>query len=441
MVYKIGEIIQRRDHIFKPLSFAILIIFGLSLLPSRQTFSSGAIANNNARYISNSSSTRYNYNKIIKVLKANGSSHPGTRSTLSSINSNFETSNLLPMALSCNLYSSPIPGLANALSPELQKMAQYDNLCNGPIVARDSFFVPTPISITDAEAEAVDVANTLKEYSKYDVKPLVFIEPDTVSGLNINLDLYASGSYDASLEAYFSNLKANGITDKMMGMWVILPEGNLPVWTTVAPSTYEAIVIKTIQFQKKYFPTSESSIMLDSETYPIGASWGSGEYVSLMQYVKDIPKGLIDSFGLQGFPWVAPANETEGNVYDPKTYLRIDFAAQAASSLGINNIWFNTGTFNQMYTNNPAETVTASSKQRQTMLTGVISQAKTLRAEGFNVDIHLFSQDKSNTSEATDWSYWKIKPSDDANTSVFTTFADEAITNDIPLWLFDTYGN
>jgi len=441
MVYKFGEVTKRRYHKLKPLSFSILIILGFGLLLTSKTISSAASPIISARYQSISSSNKHKTSDKIKLLKVGGSSHSGDSGGSNTINTNLVTPNPLLQTASCNLSTTSIPGLANAQSPELQKLAQYDNLCDGPIVARDSFFVPTPITIAEAQSEASDVATTLKEYAKYNVKPLVFIEPDTDNGTNIDLDLYAAGSYDTSLDAYFSALKTDGVTDSMMGMWVILPEGNLPVWTTVDPAIYEKVVIKTIQLQKKYFPTSQSSLMLDSETYPVGAGWGDGTYVSLLQYVKDIPKGLVDSFGLQGFPWAAPANQTSNNVYDPKTYLRIDFAAQAASSLGINNIWFNTGTFNQMYTQNATQTVTASPQQRQTMLNGVITQAKALQAQGFSVDIHLFAQDKSNVSEATDWSYWKVQPGNDANTAVFTSFAQDATISGIPLWLFDTYGN
>jgi len=340
---------------------------------------------------------------------------------------------------SCTLFPPQNPGLAGALSPELRKLAQYEQLCNGALVDRSSFFVPTPTTVSDAQSDASDVATTLKEYAGFGVKPLVFIEPDDTNGNNLDLVQYQNGAYDSALDAYFSDLKSDGITDPMMGIWVILPEGNIPVWTTTDPAVYSADVIKTIQFQKKYFPASQASILLDSESYPSASSWDNGTYVSLLSYVQNIPKGLVNSFGLQGFPWAPQANQGGGTVYDPTVYLRTDFASEAAHALGVSNIWFNTGTFNQMYTQNAAETVTASPLQRQTMLNGVLAQAKVLQAQGFSVDIHLFAQDKSNTSEAIDWSYWKVQPSNDANTAVFTAFVHDATADNIPLWLFDTY--
>jgi hypothetical protein len=265
------------------------------------------------------------------------------------------------------------------------------------------------------------------------------MEPSTDNGTNLDLTAYQAGDYDAALDAYFGDLKADGVTDAMMGMWVIIPEGNIPVWTSVNPSIYSADVVKTIQFQKKYFPSSLSAIMLDSETYPSASSWSNGAYVSLLPYVQNIPKGLVNSFGLQGFPWAPPANQAGSSSFDPSVYLPASLASAAANSLGANNVWLNTGTFNLMYAQNSSETVTAQPTQRQAMLNGVLVQAKLLQAKGFDVDIHLFAQNKANTSEGTDWSYWNNVPEDEPGTQVLTTFIRESAEADIPLWLFDTY--
>jgi hypothetical protein len=335
---------------------------------------------------------------------------------------------------SCALFPPAQPGLQNAITPELRKLAQYEQLCGGALAARSSFFEPTPATVADAQSDAADVASTLKEYAAYGIKPLVFLEPD-----GMDLNQYQAGAYDSALDAYFKDIKAAGITDAMMGMWVILPEGNIPVWSSVDPNVFAADVTKTVQFQKKYFPGSLATIMLDSESYPTGASWGDGHYVSLLPYVQNIPKGLIDSFGLQGFPWAPAANVSgEATLYNPNIYLRTDFAAEAARSLGVSSIWFNTGTFHQMYTQDSTQTITASPAQRQAMLDGTIAEAKGLQGQGFSVSIHLFAENKASTSEAIDWSYWQTTPGSDANTTVFTTFVHDATTANIPIWLFDT---
>jgi hypothetical protein len=304
-------------------------------------------------------------------------------------------------------------------------------------VQRSSFFVPTPSTQAQAQDYANDVAATLKQYAQYGIAPLVFMEPDSATGGLLDLVQYKEGAYDAALDAYFAALKANGITDSTMGTWVMLPEGNIPVWTSVDPTVFSADVTKVAQFQKKYFPASKTSILLDSQTYPSANSWEGGSYASLVLYVQSIPKGLLDSFGLQGFPWAPPANQAGTAMYDPKGYLRIDLAAAAARSLGVSNIWLNTGTFSRAHTQSAVQTVSVAAVDRQAMLNGVLSEVKTLQGQGFAVSIHLFAQDKSATDEAINWSYWQ-KPGD-GDTTVFTTFAHDLAIIGAPLWVFDTY--
>ncbi len=341
--------------------------------------------------------------------------------------------------LSCGVTTPSHPGLATSVSPELRKLAQYEQLCGGGLAPRTSFFVPTPDTVAAAAGDANDAAATLKEYSRLGIAPLVYMEPDTDSGTVLNLAQYQSGSYNQALNAYFSDLKADGITDSMMGIWVPIPEGNIPGWGSVDPNTFAADVTITAQYQKQYFPSSQSAILLDSESYPSASSWSNGAYTSLVPYVTGIPKGLINSFGLEGFPWAPPANQQGPDEYDPSVYLRTDLAALAARSLGISNIWLNTGTFHQMYAGTAAETVTMSPLQRQTILAGVLSGASALKGQGFTVEVHLFAQNKANVSEAIDWSYWQTNPGDESDSGVLTTFVHNLGQAGIPLWLFDTY--
>jgi hypothetical protein len=341
--------------------------------------------------------------------------------------------------LSCGALPPKHANLSTSVNPELRKLGQYEQLCGGALASRASFFVPTPNTVTAASGDASDVATTLKEYSKLGIAPLVYMEPDTDSGTELDLAQYQYGIYNAALDAYFADLKADGITDSMMGMWVLIPEGNIPGWGSVDPNTFAADVTITAQYQKQYFPNSQSAILLDSETYPSATSWSNGTYASLIPYVQGIPKGLINSFGLEGFPWAPPANQQGPQEYNPQVYLRTDLAVQAAHALGTTSIWLNTGTFHQMYTQDAAETVTLTPLQRQAILAEVVTQAKALRQQGFSVDVHLFAQNKANTSEAIDWSYWRTNPGDEPDTGVLTSFVHSLSAANIAFWLFDTY--
>lgn len=341
-------------------------------------------------------------------------------------------------AVACATVPAAHAGLRSATSLHLQKLAQYEQVCHSGVVSRLSFFVATPTSVGEAERYGAEVAAQLHEFHKFGVPPLVFLEPTTTTGL-IDMDAYQAGAYDNVLDVYFAAIKAAGVTDAMMGMWVSFPEGNLPVWTSVDPAVFAASVTKTVTYQKKHFPASHASIMLDSITYPTAEKWENGQAISLLPYVKDIPAGLIDSFGLQGFPWMSPA--TEGRIDNglPRDYLRTTLAAEAATALQVRDVWFNTGTFGEKYTNDTDQRVTMSPVRRFALLRDIISSAHVLQNQGFSVAVHVFAEDKSDVAEATNWSYWPSgAASSTPSTTVFQAFAGELRAADVPLWLYDT---
>ena len=328
-------------------------------------------------------------------------------------------------------------GLADSGVPQLRQLAEYEQVCDGAAVARASFFVGMPADATAANSEAAWVAGVLQEFSRRGIAPLVFLEPVTASG-TVNFTDYRNGAYDTALDAYFKALQSNGVTDAMMGTWVPFPEANIPVWKNVNASDFAANVTKTVQIQKKYFPGSRAAILLESKTYPSGTSWEGGKFVSLLPYVQDIPDGLIDSFGLQGFAW-PPTSEGDTPILDPKVFLRVDLAAEAARNLGATELWLNTGTFAKSYVVSRTKPFTLSPAERQTVLNGIVNQAKAAKAAGFSTAVHLFAEDKSALSEGIDWSYWpKGQAASSAATGVFKTFVHDLRAIDVPLWLFDS---
>ncbi|HET8883950.1 MAG TPA: hypothetical protein VFM68_00585 [Candidatus Saccharimonadales bacterium] len=345
---------------------------------------------------------------------------------------------LSPLAMDCTSPHALTPKLVTARSSYLKKLAQYERVCGSRVTPQISFFVATPATIQEARGYAANVAVQLHEFAAHGIAPLVFIEPTTSTGL-VDMSEYQAGGYDEVLDTYFASIKAAGITDTMMGTWVPFPEGNMPVWTSLNPKDFSASVIKTVSYQKKHFPDSKASILLDTLTYPSVDSWNDGRAVSLAPYVRDIPNGLIDSFGLQGFPWAPPANQSGTAVVDPQQYLRVGLAAEAAKILGVQDIWLNTGTFGTKYADKSTQQVSISPQQRLAMLTGVTRQAKTLQEQGFSVSIHLFAENKSDVTEATDWSYWSNNTvTTSPSTYVFKAFAHDLQANGIALWLFDT---
>lgn len=327
-------------------------------------------------------------------------------------------------------------GLADSGVSQLRKLAEYETVCDGAAVTTVSFFVPLPTTTAKAEAQGKETAATLKKFASFNITPVVFLEPTVGGGTLVNMPTYIAGGYDTALDTYFQTIKDEGVSDAQMGLWTPLPEWNIPVWGNTNPDDFASLITRTVQLQKKHFPASKASILLESKSYPAGDSWANGTYNSFLPYVRDIPKGLLDSFGLQGFPWGA-LSENDASILDPSIYLRTDLAIEAAKSLGVKNVWMNTGTFASFGKgNNPA--LTLSPAQRQTILTSVLTKAKAIQAAGFTSSIHLFANDKSQTEEKVDWSYWKLgQMTTSPAAPIFKQFAYDTHAAGIGLWLYD----
>ncbi len=323
-------------------------------------------------------------------------------------------------------------GLSTSSEPQLRRLATYEQSAGGAVASGMMIFTELSSNNADAQSAAVDMAKCLSNFATYNIKPIIIMEP-TLNGSAVSFSSYRNGAYDSVLDKYFSALKGAGVTDSEMGLWTYFPEANLPQWGPVDVADFAPNVIRTVNIQKKYFPTSKASIMLDAESYPSGSTdWGNGSYVNLSPFINGIPRGLIDSFGLQGFPWAPPANQGGDPSYDPSIYLASNLAIQTAQQMGLSSVWLNTGTFAAMYANDKSQTVNMSATQRQQLLNGVITQAENIKNSGLKVSINLFSEDKSKSDEATDWSY----QTSDAQ-AVFKSFSQQLFLDNIELWLFD----
>lgn len=332
-------------------------------------------------------------------------------------------------------------GLELSVDPSLRKLAEYEKAYGGAVASRVMVFASLPANSQDAAGDAMDMSTKLQEFAKYRIQPLVIMEP-TVNGSSINVSDFAAGKYDASLTEYFTALKNHGITDAMMGVWVHFPEDNIPEWGNTDAGMFQTNVVKAARIQKSVFPNSQISILLNSESFRSDdVERNYGTFSSLLPYVRGLPKGLFSSFGLQGFPWISAADDKEQNkLLSPAQYLNANLAREAAKSLGVKDIWLNTGTFYQMYTQTASRTVTFTPAQRQTLLNGVLAQMKVAQGGGYHVSINLFSFNGSATGEETDWSYWHTgqTPAQAPATAVFKSFAEQVYENGGQLWLFDS---
>lgn len=437
MVYRLGERSRaKRNQLFRQASALLAIV----VLCSTGTAVAFARSNDNTNRKPSSSKKSNNAVKANGVAIRASSQKGGTNSGTSAASLPLLGSGLNMNNTFCALKGDKTMQLDKSTLPQLKKLQEYENVCGGAVTDTMMTFAGMPSSQNEAISLSNWTASSLKEFARYNIRPVVILEPATSKGL-VNFGEYRQGKYDAIMETYFQNLKAQGVTDAMMGIWVPFPEPNIPEWADTTIDDTVANITKTVTMQKKYFPASKASILLDSMSYPSGShSWSGGTYKSLVPYVAGIPKGLVDSFGYQGFPWSPPQNEgglSQANLSASK-FLQAGLAIEAAKSLGVSDVWVNTGSFGRSYSGNSTKQVTVSPEVRSQILQSTIVEAKKMQDAGLKVSVHLFAEDKSTVAEGNDWSYWSAGQSETSQaTPVFKAFAAATKDNGFDFWLFD----
>ena len=292
-------------------------------------------------------------------------------------------------------------------SKYIQKLIEYQTLCSSKVADKYMIFTSMPNSQENAKFLARQLAPELKAMNEAGVTPLVIVEPTTEWGL-IDFTEFNTGFYDQWIKTYFSEMKQAGMTDEMMGIWVPFPEANLPYWNrkNATPKDFAQIVNRYLEVYKGQFPKAKASILLNSATYESDDfDWERGDYASLLPYVSDIKPKLVDSFGLQGFPWSPPATREGNGIFDAREFLNRQLAIEAARKLQIKEIWFNTGTYVTKYAQDDEKRVTISAAKRKDVSYGIINEVKRAQEAGYSVWVNVFAEDKSKVAEATDWSY------------------------------------
>lgn len=295
--------------------------------------------------------------------------------------------------------------------PHIKQLERYQQLCDSYVTNTLMVFTGFPDTAT-AASDASGVAGKLQALHKAGIKPIVIAEPyagDTA----MSYKDFLAGKYDRALAEYFAELRAGGITDDMMGTWVPFPESNTPNWNNkdTEPGDFALCVNKYLTAMKKEFPKAKGSILLSAVTYqPDDLEWENGDYLALTPYLQGINRDLVNSMGVQGFPWVSNAKSERREIFRAAEFLQPDFAIAAAQELHTRDIWFNTGSFASKYTNDKTKQANLTPNERKAILNGILETAQSVRRyqqNEYRVSVNIFSEDKSEANEATDWSYWR----------------------------------
>lgn len=333
------------------------------------------------------------------------------------------------------------PKLSESDHPSVVKLAQLQDICKAGVSDEMMIFIEMPNSPIVAGRQALTLAEDLKEFQKIGIKPLIVVEPVTEWGL-IEFEEFGTGFYDQWIDNFFARLVNEGVTQEMMGTWIPFPEANLPQWNKAQddPGQFGKNVSIYGRILHKYYPKTEISVLLNAESYQsTDYNWEKGTYDSLIPYLETLDKGLVSSFGIQGFPWRSPkSQEVPLYIYDPVEFINPDLAIEAANFLGVKKIWINTGTFRAKFANDSEEMVVEYASVRETILKEILEQAKIVKGKGYDVSINLFSENKVETTEATDWSYWGVdEKQTDVHTTILVNFLSSSSDEGIEVHVFD----
>jgi hypothetical protein len=362
-----------------------------------------------------------------------------TASNISNIKSIIDTKTVsaapvVPIDPNCNVQAKINLGIPT--SRFLKQLQKYQDICGSKVADKMMVFTQIPSNPNSVQPLVNEIAYILKEFSVYGITPVIIAEPNDGPNM-LSFTDFANGAYNPVLDQYFTALKNTGITDRQMGIWVPFPEPNIPVWNSIGsvPSDFGLLINNYSSSLKKQFPTTPVTVLMNYTSFdPSDKSYSSPKISNFDEHLKNIKPGMVNSFGMQGFPWVESNRPSNGSINDPQVFLQPANAMRAANQLGVNTIWFNSGTVSSKYTQQPNLKVDIAPAERRQVNNNKVALYNQIKNAGYKVWVNEFTQDKSNTAEQTNFSY--LQTANDQ--AVFKDFAKKLNDSGISLSLFDS---
>lgn len=322
---------------------------------------------------------------------------------------------------------------------QLEKFNNYQEICNSYFANTMMTFIGMPINEEDVELLVKDIVQKLKDFDSHGIKPIVIVEPYSPTTGLINFVEYSRGTYQDVTLKFFERLKEEEVNDKMMGKWAPFPEINTPIWENYEsePVNFALNVNLFLGSMKNVFPDAIGTILLNATSFENDdLDWNNGDYVNFVPYLQNIDNDLVDSFGIQGFPWNSKANSGNKNkIFDAGEFLQPNIAIAAAKELKTRDIWVNTGVYNSKYTGDTEELVSLSDIEIRSLLDSIYTTLiamQNYQENGYRITVNMFLEDKSNTNERTDWSL-----DDQYQKKLFAEFAKKLHVSNIDISIFD----
>lgn len=290
--------------------------------------------------------------------------------------------------------------------------------------AGEMVFASMPHSAGEAEDGTAWLAGTVGE------DKIIIMEPAPKD--SFDLERFARGEYDGALNASFAGLKRRGLAGRKLGLWVPFPELNNVCWDRNHPGPEYSVPAfnRYGKLFKSYFPDGRLGPLLDMSTQ---GSPGDYRYAPLAPFLEGIDSSLVDSLGIQGFPWLPLNGSGQSSELDAAVFLDHDVVIESAKYLGVKKVWLNTGVPYSRWDNGTINVVLEPDRWANA-LDGILEQALIVKNDGWvgEVKINIFAENKSLAAEGTDWSLGN----DPARRQIFTDFVRESKKHGINITVF-----
>lgn len=364
-----------------------------------------------------------NLTKLVLIILAISSM------TISSISNATSNAEIYHNKLA-SLRSSLLRSLSNPNS-RIQSINYYKRLNSNLKVKKGMVFINMPSNQQGIDDATSYLASLFKSFQTNKIEPLIVVEPSNENG-PISFDSIANGEYNNNFDLFFNSLANKYDSTKLNTTWVPFPEPNIPnTWNNnnFDVRSFGYMFNNFSRIQKSNLSNSKSTILLNNKTYDSNdINWSNGEYKSFTGYIENIDKGLIDSFGIQGFAWNY-SNPT-WSLKNAKTIIQSSLLTEAAQTLGLKSIWANTGTDRFFKDNSIVYEV--SNRDRNQINTDLSSELVKFTSQGYNVEVNLFLEDKLNTNEGRDWSYYTTNE----DRKVFSNFTNSLQRGNVSISIF-----
>src|SRR5579863_3473985 len=141
MVYRVGQQVRPEFRGVKLLAVVLAGTLVIGTLATAYADSHGTLKLRNTLLPVSHKPAKTQHKTMSQATAATGSSHVANNSGI--VQATLPAQAEL-RSTNCMLFPPKNPGLSGATSPQLRKLAQYEQLCNGDLIDRSSFFAPTP---------------------------------------------------------------------------------------------------------------------------------------------------------------------------------------------------------------------------------------------------------------------------------------------------------